>query len=131
MKNSLNLCIAILFLAVLGCSCPMLKELTGGGDTSTPRPINIAVNTVSTPSSTPRSDAPTTGTVTRAKFDQIDTGMKRADVEKIMGSKGEVYYSSTGGGVKYESVKWADAKYNTILVSYQNDKVTSKSQVGL
>lgn len=66
-----------------------------------------------------------------AKYEQIKVGMKRPDVENIMGGKGTEYYSGKGGGVSFVSVKWVGEKYKTVLVSFRDNKVTSKSQVGL
>ena len=88
------------------------------------------VDTTTTRSPTPANTQPQ-GSVTRAQFDAIKTGMDRSEVERLMGSRGEEYYSGVGGGVSDVSVKWVGQNYKTILISYQNNKVTSKTQVGL
>lgn len=125
MKNSLNLSLIILLFVGLGCSCPKLTELANKGAEPPPR--------VASPEPTDTGSSSKKGEyeVTKAKYEQIKTGMKKADVEKIFGGKGEEYYSGTGGGVSFTSVKWAGDNFKTILVSFRDDKVTSKSQVGL
>ena len=126
MKNSLNLLFVIALLVVLGCSCPKkLQELSKNSQTS-PR---------SEPSNTSDSDTPgksdSTDDVSMSKYEAIKTGMRRQQVEEIMGSKGTETFNSEGGGMKFASVKWTGENFKMILVSFQNDKVTSKTQVGL
>lgn len=65
------------------------------------------------------------------KYERIKVGMKRSEVESIMGSKGEETYSGEGGGITFVSLKWVGEGYRSIFVSFRSDKVTSKSQVGL
>lgn len=127
MKNLLNIGFVALLLVVLGCNCgDRLKELSKKGE-STPPPA-----TKTEPSNT-SSTTSTKGEyeVTMAKYEKVKVGMKRGDVENIFGGKGEEYYSGTGGGVSFTSVKWVGEKFKTVLVSFKDDKVTSKSQVGL
>ncbi|MGB7202517.1 MAG: hypothetical protein WBD16_09640 [Pyrinomonadaceae bacterium] len=125
MKNSLNLSLIILLFVVLGCSCPKLSELANKGNQPPPRAASPETTDTDTPSK--RGDYE----VTMAKYEQVKIGMKKADVEKIFGGKGEEYYSGKGGGVSFTSVKWVGDNFKTVLVSFRNDKVTSKSQVGL
>ena len=125
MKNSINLCAALLLLAVLGCGCPgKLAEIANKGDSSTPRPATSA-SPDSTTSSKGNFD------VTKAKYDQIRNGMSLADVERIFGGKGEQFYNGKASGSTFTSFKWAGENYTMALVSFRDDKVTSKSQVGL
>jgi len=93
--------------------------------TTSPTPVK---GTGSTPVT---ADADQQGSVTRAQFDQIDIGMAKSDVQRIMGSPGDEYYRGKGGDTTFLLLRWADKKYRTILVNFENDKVTSKSQVGL
>ncbi len=125
MKNSLNLSLIILLFVVLGCSCPKLSELANKGSDPPPRTSTPETTDTDTPSNKGEYD------VTLAKYEQVKIGMKKADVEKVFGGKGEEYYSGKGGGVSFTSVKWVGDKFKTVLVSFRNDKVTSKSQVGL
>ncbi|MFM9905259.1 MAG: hypothetical protein ACKVQJ_11895 [Pyrinomonadaceae bacterium] len=126
MKNSVNILIAFLILVVIGCSCPdKLRELANNGRTPPPKPSTENTSTPPVSSTSGEYD------VTKDKFDKIKTGMKKPEVENIMGGKGTEYYSGTGGGVSFSSVKWVGAKYATVFVSFRNDKVTSKTQVGL
>ncbi len=129
MKNMPGLALSALILIVLGCNCgDRLKELSKKDSQPTNR-------TTPTTSSSP--EAPTSSStkgeydVTMDKYERVKTGMKRGDVENIFGGKGTEYYSGKGGGVSFVSVKWVGDKFKTVLVSFRNDKVTSKSQVGL
>lgn len=129
MRNGLNIALITLFLVVLGCSCPSkLIEIVNKNS-------RVSERSTPTASSTPEgaSTSATEGEydVTMAKYNQVRIGMKRSDVERIFGGKGTEYYSGKGGGVSFTSVKWVGEKYKTILVSFRDDKVTSKSQVGL
>src|SRR5688500_10076328 len=118
MKNSLNLCVAVLFLVVMGCSCPKLSELANQGNSS------------STPSSTPRPTASPSATTTSTageydltmdKYNQLSVGMPRARVEEILGGKGTEISSSTGGGVRFSVNKWEGEKFKSIILSFRND----------
>ena len=84
-----------------------------------------------TPSPSSSSTPDSKNDVTKAQFDAIKVGMDRKEVEKIMGSAGEEYYSGVGGGISFVSMKWVGQKFKTIFVSYRDNKVTSKTQVGL
>jgi len=127
MKNLLNVGFVALLLVVLGCNCgDRLKELSKKGEQTPTSPTKTEPsNSSSTTSNKAEYE------VTMAKYDKVKVGMKRGDVENIFGGKGTEYYSGTGGGVSFTSVKWAGDKFKTVLVSFKNDKVTSKSQVGL
>lgn len=57
--------------------------------------------------------------------------MPRADVENTLGGKGTEISSSTGGGVRFSVNKWEGEGFQSIILSFRNDKVMSKSQVGL
>ncbi|MEO6050029.1 MAG: hypothetical protein ABIP78_01690 [Pyrinomonadaceae bacterium] len=126
MKNQLNLCLAIFFLVVLGCSCPKLSGLVNKGDSSTPR-------------STPISDSPSSSPnaiegdydLTMDKYKQLRIGQARSEVERILGGKGTEISSSTGGGMRFSVNKWEGEKYQSVILSFRNDKIMSKSQVGL
>lgn len=127
MKNSINLCLALLFLVVLGCSCPSkLAELGKNKATPTPAPF-------STPTVNPTVPTAKTGEydVTMAKYNQISIGTSRADVERILGGKGTEVSNSEGGGVRFSVNKWEGANYKSIILSFKNDKVMTRSQVGL
>ncbi len=116
---------SILLLIVLGCSCPSkLAEL--GKKKETPVP---PASTPYSPSSTPINKGEYD--VTMDKYQQIKIGMSRTDVERILGGKGTEISSSTGGGVSFSVNKWEGERYKSIILSFKNDKVMSKSQVGL
>ena len=129
MKNISGLALSALILVVLGCNCgDRLRELSGKGSPPTNRP---APNTTSSPDSPTSTLTKGEYDVTMDKYERVKVGMKRTEVENVFGGKGTEYYSGKGGGVSFVSVKWVGEKFKTVLVSFRNDKVTSKSQVGL
>lgn len=130
-KNSVNLSLAILLLAVLGCSCPNLKELTNK-ESSSPTPSPTSKPTGDSPSSTPTvSGKKGEYDVTMAKYEKIKIGTSRDEVESILGGKGEEVSNTTGGGVRFSVNKWQGDNYASIILSFKNDKVMTRSQVGL
>ena len=129
MKNSLNLALTVLFLAVLGCSCPKLSELTKAQNSAAPTPAATPNSPQS--QSTPAKPSVPSGELTLDKYDQIKTNMPRSDVESLLGGPGVQVSSSTGGGVTFEVHKWQNSDYKTIIITFRNDKVMTKTQVGL
>lgn len=125
MKNSANIALAILFLVVLGCSCPNLKDLAGNKGNSTPTPTSSPVSTPIIPGSKGEYD------VTIAKYDNIKKGMARSEVESILGGKGTEVSRNSGGGLKFSVDKWQGDNYAAIILTFKNDKVFEKRQVGL
>ena len=126
MKNTLSLALVVLLLAVLGCACPKLSVMLNKRS-STPTPAATPASPTSSPSTSSKGDYD----VTMAKYDQIKIGIARSDVERILGGKGTEISNSVGGGVRFSVNKWEGEKYKSIILSFRNDKVMSKSQVGL
>ncbi len=126
MKNAFGLIFSILLLVVIGCSCPSkLAELGKKKETTTPPPAATPYSPSSTPVSKGEYD------VTMDKYQQIKIGTSRSDVESLLGGKGTEISSSVGGGVRFSVNKWEGDRYKSIILSFKNDKVMSKSQVGL
>ena len=125
MKNLFGLIFSILLLVVVGCSCPSKLAELGKKKESTPPPSATPYSPSSTPVNKGEYD------VTMAKYEQIKIGTSRPDVENILGGKGTEISSSTGGGVRFSVNKWEGERYKSIILSFKNDKVMSKSQVGL
>jgi hypothetical protein len=127
MKNSFNLGFVVLVFAVIGCSCPKLNELSQkGGNSGTPSGSPTLSNTTRAASPTPSA-----GTLSIDKYNQIKTGMTRSEVENLLGGSGTEFSSTTGGGVTFASYKWEGENFKTIFITFRDDKVLSKSQVGL
>ncbi|MFN0279688.1 MAG: hypothetical protein ACKVRN_13985 [Pyrinomonadaceae bacterium] len=129
MKNSLNLCLAILFLVVLGCSCPKLSELAKqvGNSPAEQATPSSADTDEEVPKPAPKSEVE----LTMAKYQQLSIGMPRSEVENILGSKGTEMSSSSGGGMRFSVNKWDGENFKAIILTFKNDKIMSKSQVGL
>jgi len=122
MKNSFNLGFIVLVLAVLGCSCPKLNELANKDNSSASPAPTIAISTP-----TPRTSPSSPGKVallTKEKADQIKTGMSKSDVIALLG-EGEVVSTTKGGGLTFVVMKWTDDKYNYVVLTLKNDKVTT------
>ena len=126
MKNSLNLALAVLLLTVLGCVCPKLSDMLNKRS-ATPPPVSTPTSPSSSPSTSSKGDYD----VTTDKYNQIKIGMARSEVERILGGKGTEISNSVGGGVRFSVNKWEGERYKSIILSFRNDKVMSKSQVGL
>ncbi len=66
-----------------------------------------------------------------AKYNQLKIGMPKNEVDRILGGTGTEISSSSGGGSKFSVYKWSGENYTSIILSFRNDKIMSKSQVGL
>jgi hypothetical protein len=131
MKNSINLVAAILFFIVLGCGCPRLDKLTKK-DPPPPPPPPPSTSGPSNTTDTPRTPGSTSASgLTMEKYNQIKIDMPKSEVEQILGGPGTEISSSSGGGMTFSVYKWEGDKYTSIILSFKNDRVMSKSQVGL
>lgn len=128
--NATNLGFVVLLLVALGCSCPKLGDLANRGGSSSPRPS--ATSTPST-SSSPSTTTSSKGEyeLTMDKYNKLSIGMPRTEVERILGGKGTEISSSKGGNMTFSVNKWEGQNYKSIILSFKNDKIMSKSQVGL
>jgi hypothetical protein len=143
MKNSLNIVLAILFLVVLGCSCPKLNELTNSSNSAPSAPSPVQTPYSQSSSRTPskrqspaqiapsQQQSPPSGDLKLEIYNQIQTNMAKSDVEKLLNGPGIKITNASGGGVSYEVRKWQNADYKTIIITFKNDRVYSKTQVGL
>ena len=57
--------------------------------------------------------------------------MPKADVERILGGPGTEVSTSSGGGMTFSVYKWSGDDYTSVILTFKNDKIMSKSQVGL
>jgi hypothetical protein len=69
--------------------------------------------------------------VTAANFAKIKTGMKYADVVKILGSEGELLSENEMAGTKTEMYQWKAGILSNMNAMFQNGKLISKAQIGL
>ena len=129
MKNSINLVAAVLVFVVLGCACPRLSELTGKKDPPTAPPSNTGPVNVANTSRTPGSSS--TSGLTMDKYNQLKIDMPKSEVDRILGGPGEEISQSSGGGMTFSVYKWSGESYTSVIISFKNDRIMSKSQVGL
>ncbi|MGD9563940.1 MAG: hypothetical protein AB7F88_17855 [Pyrinomonadaceae bacterium] len=131
MKNSLNLVAAILIFVVMGCTCSGLDKFRGKGD---PPPVPPAPSNrgPAAPANTTRAPGSTSTTgLSMDKYNQLKIDMPKSEVERILGGPGEEISQSSGGGMTFSVFKWSGEGYTSIIISFKNDKIMSKSQVGL
>jgi hypothetical protein len=57
--------------------------------------------------------------------------MDRSEVETILGGKGKQLSSSSAAGTTFTVDQWEGENYSSIILSFENDKVTFRSQSGL
>ena len=121
--NASNLGFVILLVTVVACSCPKLDELTKKASSPSSPPA-----TTSTPSTAPKSGD---YNLTMDNYNKLKIGMARSEVEDILGGKGTEVSSSSGGGMRFTVNKWEGENFKSIILTFKNDKIMSKSQVGL
>jgi hypothetical protein len=82
---------------------------------------------------TPSSPTPVDSgyTLTMDQYKRISNGMTRAEVEKILGKEGTQLSSSSAGDTTYTVDQWETADYKSIILTFENDKVTTRAQAGL
>jgi hypothetical protein len=124
-RNSANLALVILVLLVLGCSCQKLGDIVNN---ASEKESNTHSNSTPPPRSESSNDE---HALTMANYEKIKTGMLRSDVEDLLGGKGTEVSSSSGGGMTFTVVKWEGADFKSIILTFRNDKVMAKTQVGL
>lgn len=69
--------------------------------------------------------------VSRAGFMLLTTKMSLEEVRIILGSRGELSSSAAGGGYSFEIYTWTTRAGGVLTVSFEGDRLTGKSQVGL
>lgn len=70
--------------------------------------------------------------VTKAKFDQIKTGMSYDEVKDLIGSDGEITSMSKIADTTLMSYVWkGEKKFSSLRGSFKDGKLTSKSQANL
>jgi hypothetical protein len=96
-----------------------------------PKPAETSKSTKSDqPDESDNSDKPDSR-LTMENYRRIKMGMTRAQVEEILGGKGKQISSSSGGGLTFTVDQWEGKDYDTIIVTFQNDKVQYMTQSGL
>jgi len=126
-KNTTNLAFAILLLLSIGCSCQKLAEMVNESVEKPSSPNNNAVAN----SATPKTEKTGGSDLTMSKYNQIKIGTTRTEVETILGGKGEEVSSSSGGGMRFDVIKWEGENFQSIILTFKNDKVLTRTQVGL
>ncbi len=133
MKNKINL-ITIAFTCLIfftGCDKPANVNSSGNvNKISSNANTAVVTNTANNmPSATvaPQSDSK----LNAANFNKLETGMKYADVVKILGSEGEIVGDSGLSGGKTVMYKWTGSGGSFVKVIFQDGKLLDKVQTGL
>lgn len=89
--------------------------------------------TSSTPSfsSTPLKTGRSETHLTLENYNRLKMDMDRAEVETILGGKGVEISSSNAGGMRFSVNKWEGDNFKSIILTFKNDKIMTKTQVGL
>jgi len=122
MKNTINLTLVAVLFLTFGLACKDNAKQTQVANQS-------SVQT--TPTATAVATPEITAKVTAATFAQLKTGMKYADVVKILGSEGEVLSESELGGTKTVMYQWKGDGISNMNAMFQNNKLINKAQFGL
>jgi len=132
MKNSLNLVLVVFLFVVLGCSCPFMKNLNFDDrkTPASPYPTPFGTNPPTSPSPS-NTTSSTSSTLTLDKFNQIQKGMSKTQVERILGGAGKQTGSTRGGNSIISTYEWKDEDYKVIYVVFVDDKVSTKTQANL
>lgn len=69
--------------------------------------------------------------VSMSAFMLLNNKMSLEEVRIILGSRGELSSSASGGGYSFEIYTWTTRAGSILTVSFDNDRLTGKSQVGL
>jgi len=132
MKKNLNL-IAIVFIGlnfIAACNNSGNSNISGNNN-KTVTNSNVAVIANRANTSTETVGPPTESKLTGANFAKLETGMKYADVVKILGSEGEAIDKYEFGGNKSVMYKWSNPDGAFLKVFFQNDKLVDKAHTGL
>jgi hypothetical protein len=114
----------LLGIFVIGSMNPDASESTTGDSTSADAQTESSADKQS-------------GTVTYSEFQRVDSGMYYSEVKSIIGEGGtKVSSSEVDGfgefsGVSTNMYKWQNSDGSNMIVMFQNNEVTSKSQFGL
>lgn len=69
--------------------------------------------------------------ITKAKFDQVKTGMTYDEVKDVIGSEGEMTSMSKIGDSTLASYVWKGERFANMRATFKDEKMTSKSQSNL
>lgn len=127
MKNPLNIVIVIFIFIVLGCTCPMSDIQEKSADNS--KKSSNSDSPVANKATAPKQTADTAN-LSKAKYDQIKTGMKYSAVKSIIGEEGEEMSVTESGKYKIQTYKWSGEDFSYIIATFINDKMQSKTKGG-
>ena len=78
-----------------------------------------------------KQDETPTAEITKKEFKKIKTGMSYKEVLKIIGKKGKLISTSETNGAKTNTYQWRSGSSGTVVIIFQDNKVMSKTQVGV
>ena len=131
MKNSLNIVFVALLFIVLGCNC---SKKFGDFAVNTQSNQPVANSTPLTANTTTAPGSPTNGkqsSLTMEQYNQVKNGMTYQEAVAAVGSEGTEVSSTEISGYKTATYKWEGENYSFIFLTFQNDKLISKTQTNL
>jgi hypothetical protein len=132
MKNLLGLAVVAVVLINIGCGADgerntvinVKKESlpTQTAPNSNTQPANVVgINSNSGPKTN----------LTMEKYNSLKEGMSYEEVVKILGAEGTKAPGSQEGKDKPITYKWEGEDYSTVFITFQNNKMNYKTNVGL
>ncbi len=117
------LCLACLLLlgAVVAGGIWYAYNATDTNPTADPKP---------TSSSIPK-PKPSDAGLTKANFKKIKTGMSYKEVVEILGEEGDELTKSVAAGQSIATYMWSAGTFSNVTLTFRNDKLISKFQMGL
>lgn len=126
MKNNLNL-IALAFVgAVFVHGCDKAANNNKAEKNSNSAVVTSSVEPLASPV-----EIPYDSKLNVDNFAKLETGMKYADVVKILGSKGEIINTNEYAGTKIVMYKWSGAGGSFVKIVFQDGKLLDKVHTGL
>jgi hypothetical protein len=133
MKRNLNL-ITMAFISltfIVACNNSGGNSNTSGNSNKTVTNSNVAVVANRANVTTETIGPPTDTKLNVANFIKLETGMKYADVVKILGSEGELIDKSESEVNRTKMYKWSGENGAFLKVFFLNDKLYDKAHTGL
>lgn len=128
-RNSGLVRIFAIFVATVGLLLSITACSSSSGESGTS--VNGNGNQTGASNATNASASTDTGVIDNDKFSQIESGMTYEQVVSIIGSEGTEDTTSQVGDITTTIYEWQSDSFGVATVTFQNDKVVNKTQVGM